>query len=88
MCTQAQSKMDRKLKLPLPATVKLDPDVEAVLSFMVENFKADKLVDIASAVKEIAIPLWNRHKKEVNYSNKRFIPIFLNRHYPPDEDEP
>jgi hypothetical protein len=88
MTPQAQSKRTRDLKLPLHVTVELDPDVEAVLSFMVENFEARKLVDIANAVKEIALPLWNRHKTEANTCKKRIIPIVLKRYYPPDKDEP
>jgi len=75
------------LKLPLPITVKLDPDVEAVLSFMLENFKADKLVDIANAVKEIAIPLWARHKTEIESHNEPFVPIILCRHDTPKTDD-
>ncbi|HYA15351.1 MAG TPA: hypothetical protein VEF33_13535 [Syntrophales bacterium] len=72
----------KNLKLPLPIMVKLDPDVEAVLSFMLENFRADKLVDIANAVKEIAIPLWGRHKTKTDSNDKPFIPIYLCRNNP------
>lgn len=77
----------RNLKLPLPITVKLDPDVAAVLSFMVENFKANKLVDIANGIKELAGPLWSRHRIEPASCEKGFISVSLTRHYPSDKDE-
>jgi len=81
MSTQPESinKKTRKgdLRLPLPVTVKLDPDVEAVLAFMQENFKASKLVDIANGVKELAEPLWNHHKTEPGPCEKRFIAVYL-----------
>ena len=88
MSTQAQSKEDlglglgekttkRKLRIPHRVIVELDPDVEAVLGFMEENFRASKLVDIANAVKELAVPLWSRHQNEPNMYEKGFVSVSL-----------
>jgi hypothetical protein len=62
----------KELRLPLPLTVEADEDIKAVLAFMSENFEATKLVEIARAVSEIAIPLWGRHN-----SKNPFVSLFL-----------
>ncbi len=54
----------RELRLPHNRKIEADADVKAVLAFMSENFEATKLVDIARAVSEVAIPLWGRHNSE------------------------
>jgi len=68
------------IKIPDPQPVEIHPDVKLVLEFMQANFEASKLLDIAKAVYELAVPFFGRCKTEPNIHTilrERFIPIVL-----------
>lgn len=57
--------------------IRMDPDVKRVLEFMESNIAADKLLNVACAVNELATPLWSRYINEINVHARKFIPIAL-----------
>jgi hypothetical protein len=60
--------------------IHMDPDVKKVLEFMETNLPIRKCVDVANAVKELAIPLWGRYIKPTDrYDNEYFVSICLKR---------
>ncbi len=67
-----QSKIEIKLPQCLPLVV--DSEVAMVIEFMQSNIKAKKLIRIAKAVNDLAIPVWGHlHDDPINW--ERLIPI-------------
>lgn len=55
-------------------TIKLDRNVEAVMSFMEQNVEADRLVRVASAVASLAPTVWGDQVPLVRDQLVTFIP--------------
>lgn len=49
--------------------VYMDEDVKKVIAFMSQNMVASKLISVAKAVNDLALPLWG------HYESENIIPI-------------
>ncbi len=44
--------------------IQMDADVQKTMAFMARNMVASKLVAVAKAVNDLALPLWGHHQSE------------------------
>jgi hypothetical protein len=72
MSTQTQGK--KKINMPQGLLLVVDPEIAMVIEFMQSNVQAKKLIRIAKAVNDLAIPVWG-HLKDDPLNLDRIIPI-------------